>query len=156
MLSAVWQQDGMAAGDLPMAATVFDKYPMPPCALHLGWKLLDHDAAKGWARLSFETRPEFLNPAGFVQGGFVGAMLDDSMGPAAFLMTAGRFYTTTIGMNVQFLAPARAGRFFGEGQVVSLGKTIAFMEAKLRDCDGAVVATATSSARLVPVEKLAA
>ncbi len=136
--------------------TIFDKFPMPACALHLGWKLLDHDAARGWARLSFEARPEFLNPAGFVQGGFLGAMLDDSMGPAAFLMTEGRSYTTTIGLNVQFLAPARAGKFIGEGQVVSLGKTIAFMEAKLRDCGGALVATATASARLVPVEKLAA
>ena len=136
--------------------TVFDRYPMPPCALHLGWKLLDHDAARGWARSSFEARAEFLNPAGFVQGGFLGAMLDDSMGPAAFLMTEGRSYTTTISLNVQFLAPAHAGKFIGEGQVVNLGKTIAFMEAKLRDRDGCLVASATSSARLVPVEKLAA
>jgi uncharacterized protein (TIGR00369 family) len=136
--------------------TVFDRYPMPPCALHLGWKLLEHDAATGWARSSFEARPEFLNPAGFVQGGFLGAMLDDSMGPAAFLMTQGRSYTMTIGMNVQFMAPARAGTFIGEGQVVNLGKTIVFMEAKLRDRDGRLVATATASGRLVPVEKLAA
>lgn len=139
-----------------MRATVFDRYPMPPCARHLGWTLLDHDAAKGWARSSFEARPEFLNPAGFVQGGFVSAMLDDTMGPAAFLMTQGRSYSTTINLNVQFIAPARAGKFFGEGQVVNLGKTIVFLEGTLRDADGAVVATATSSARLIAVEKLAA
>jgi uncharacterized protein (TIGR00369 family) len=156
MLSAAWQQDALAAGGCFMTETVFDKYPLPPCARHLGWKLLEHDAARGWARSSFQARPEFLNPAGFVQGGFLGAMLDDSMGPAAFLMTQGRLYTTTIGLNVQFLAPARAGTFLGEGHVVSLGKTIAFLEATLSDSDGHVVATATSSARLVPVERLAA
>jgi uncharacterized protein (TIGR00369 family) len=139
-----------------MTATVFDKYPLPPCAIHLGWKLLEHDAARGWARSSFQARPEFLNPAGFVQGGFLGAMLDDTMGPAAFLMTQGRSYTTTIGMNVQYMAPARAGTFIGEGQVVNLGKTIVFMEAKLRNSGGRLVATATASGRLVPVEKLAA
>ena len=136
--------------------TVFDAYPMPPCARHLGWELLEHDAAKGWARLAFEARVEFLNPAGFVQGGFVAAMLDDAMGPVVFLMTQGRSYTVTVNMNVTFLAPARQGRFFGEGQVVQLGKTIAFLEGRLRDANGRLIATATSSARLVPVEKLAA
>ncbi|HEY4941515.1 MAG TPA: PaaI family thioesterase [Rhizomicrobium sp.] len=139
-----------------MRATVFDAYPMPPCAKLLGWQLLDHDAAKGWARLSFEARAEFLNPAGFVQGGFVAAMLDDTMGPAVFLMTEGRSYTVTVNMNVTYLAPARAGRLFGEGQVVQLGKTIAFLEGRLCDGEGRLIATATSSARLVPVEKLAA
>ena len=139
-----------------MTATVFDRYAMPPCARHLGWTLLDHDAARGWARASFEARHEFLNPAGFVQGGFVAAMLDDTMGPAVFLMTQGRAFSTTINMSVQFIAPARAGKFFGEGRVINLGNTIVFLEGTLRDADGGVVATATSSARLVPVEKLAA
>jgi uncharacterized protein (TIGR00369 family) len=142
--------------DHAVIASVFDKFPMPPCARHLGWTLLDFDVAKGWAKMSFAARPEFLNPAGFVQGGFVSAMLDDTMGPAVMIATEGRSYTVTTGLNVQFIAPARAGTLFGEGQVVSLGKTIAFLEAKLRDADGRLVATATSSARLVPVEKLAA
>jgi uncharacterized protein (TIGR00369 family) len=78
------------------------------------------------------------------------------MGPAVFLMTEGRSYTVTLNMNVTFVAPARTGRFFGEGQVVQLGKTIAFLEGRLRDSDGTLVATATSSARLIPAEKLAA
>lgn len=139
-----------------MPATVFDDHPMPPCAKLLGWELLAHDAAKGWARLSFEARPEFLNPAGFVQGGFLAAMLDDTMGPAVMLMTQGRSYTVTINLNVHFIRAARPGKFFGEGRVVQLGKTIAALEACLSDAQGNLVATATSSARLVPVEKLAA
>jgi uncharacterized protein (TIGR00369 family) len=142
--------------DHAVIASVFDKFAMPPCARHLGWTLLDFDATKGWAKMSFVARREFLNPAGFVQGGFVTAMLDDTMGPAVMIATEGRSYTVTTGLNVQFIAPARAGTLFGEGQVVSLGKTIAFLEAKLRDAEGRLVATATSSARLVPVEKLAA
>ncbi|HWD27808.1 MAG TPA: PaaI family thioesterase [Rhizomicrobium sp.] len=139
-----------------MPATVFDRFPRPPCADHLGWTLLDHDAKAGWARLAFTARREFLNPAGFVQGGFVTAMLDDTMGPAVLLATEGRLYTVTLNLSVQFVAPARAGRFTGEGRIVSLGKTIAFLEAKLFDAEDVLVATATSSARLVPVEKLAA
>jgi len=139
-----------------MTATVFDRFPRPPCADLLGWRLLEYDAAKGSAKIAFESRREFLNPAGFVQGGILTAMLDDTMGPAVLLMTEGRFYTVTIGMNVSFLAPARKGRFVGEGQVLQLGKTIAFLEASLRDGDDVLVARATSQARLVPTERLAA
>ena len=139
-----------------MTPTVFDRFPRPPCADLLGWRLLEHDAASGSAKIAFESRPEFLNPAGVVQGGILSAMLDDTMGPAVLLMTGGRFYTVTIGMTVAFLAPARPGRFVGEGRVVQLGKTIAFLEAGLRDRDGTLVARASSQARLVPVERLAA
>ena len=139
-----------------MTATVFDRFARPPCADLLGWTLLEHDAAKGWARMAFEARPEFLNPAGFVQGGLLTAMLDDSMGPAVLLMTLGRSYTVTINMNVSFLHPARPGRLIGEAQVVQLGKTIAFVESRLYDAAQRLLATATASVRLVPVEKLAA
>ncbi len=138
------------------AATVFDRFPAPPCARLLGWKLLDYDAAKGWAKIGFEGRREFLNPAGFVQGGLLAAMLDDTMGPAVLLMTEGRFYTVTIGLNLSFLAPAKEGRLIGEGRVVQLGKTIAFLEGSLSDGEGTLVARATSQARLIPVERLAA
>ena len=42
---------------------------------------------------------------------------------------------------------------FGEGQVIHLGRSIGFVEAKLIDAAGALVARATSSVRLVPSEK---
>ncbi|MBN8938995.1 MAG: PaaI family thioesterase [Rhizobiales bacterium] len=123
--------------------------PRSPSADLLGWRLLAYDRAKGTVRVGFEGRPEFLNPAGTVQGGFLAAMLDDCMGPAAWIMSGGERYTATIGMNVSFLAPARPGPLVGEGQVVQLGRTIAFLEARLYGADGQLVARATSTARLV-------
>ncbi len=133
--------------------TALDALPRPPCAVLLGWHVLDADIARGWIRMGFEARPEFLNPAGFVQGGFLAAMLDDTMGPAVFAMTDGRMYTVTMDMTVSYLAPARAGPLFGEGQVVQLGKSVGFLEARLMDAAGTIVARATSTARLVASEK---
>ena len=41
-----------------------------------------------------------------------------------------------------------------EGQVIQMGKTVAFLEARLTDSEGTLVAKATSSARLVPTSRL--
>ena len=138
-----------------MPLTIFDAFPRPPCADLLGWRLIDHDAARGWIRIGFEALPGFCNPAGFIQGGILAAMLDDTMGPAALVMTEGRGFTSTIDMNVSFLAPARPGPLFGEGTVIQLGKTVAFLQAELRDEAGVLLARATSSARMVSTDGLA-
>ena len=76
------------------------------------------------------------------------------MGPTVLLASRGTLFTATISLNVNFLQPARPGRILSEGRVVSLGKTIAFVEGTLTDAQGLKLATGTASARLVPVEKL--
>jgi uncharacterized protein (TIGR00369 family) len=137
-----------------MTDAIFEKFSRPPCADLLGLTLLDHDPKAGWAKFSFEGRDEFRNPAGFIQGGILSAMLDDTMGPTALLASGGTLYTTSIDINVSFLAPAKPGKLFTEGRVIQMGKTIAFLEASIRNVDGVQLARATGSARLVPVEKL--
>lgn len=137
-----------------MSGSALEAFPVPPCGRTLGWKLVAQDTERGWVRIEFEARPEFVNPAGFIQGGFLAAMLDDTMGPAAVVKSEGRWFTASIDMNVSFLAPARPGKLFGEGRVVQLGKSIGYLEAELFDSDGKLLARATSSARLVPSEAL--
>lgn len=132
-----------------MIATALDNLPMPPCAKLLGWRLLDARPEEGWIRIGFEGRRDFCNPAGFVQGGILSAMLDDTMGPAVFAMTEGRLYTATISLTVNFLAPAKPGPIVGEARVTQLGKTVAFVEGRLTAEDGTLLATATTNARLV-------
>jgi uncharacterized protein (TIGR00369 family) len=134
-------------------ATALDDLPAPPCARLLGWKVLAAKPKEGWIKVGFDARWEFTNPAGYVQGGFLAAMLDDTMGPAVFVHTEGRFFPPTIDMHVSFLTPTRPGRLVGEGRVVQLGKSIAFMEGVLFDAAGNAVARATASARLVAAER---
>jgi len=133
--------------------TVLDRFPTPPCAALLGWTLLDHKPEEGWVKLAFEAKRDFLNPAGFVQGGMLTAMLDDTMGPAVWLASGGTLYTSTIHLNISFLQPARRGPLYGEGQVLQMGKTVAFVEAQLMDEVGQILARANACARLVPSGK---
>jgi uncharacterized protein (TIGR00369 family) len=136
-----------------MTGTALDRIPAPPSARLLGWRLVDYDAARGWVRIAFEGKRDFLNPAGFIQGGIQAAMLDDTMGPAVWLRTEGELYPATIDLSVSFLAPAKPGPLFGEGTVLQLGSTIAFLEAKLLDGAGRLIARASASARLLPAAR---
>ena len=72
------------------------------------------------------------------------------MGPAMFLHGEGKLFTPTIDMHVTFIAPARPGPIIGEGQVISAGKSIAFLEGRLTDAAGVLLARGTATARLVP------
>ena len=136
-----------------MIRTALDHLSPPPSSKLLGWHLLDARPADGWVRIGFDGKPEFCNPAGFIQGGILSAMLDDTMGPAVFVMTEGRLYTATITTTLNFLNPAMPGPIMGEAQVTQLGKTIAFVEGKLTSRNGTVLATATTSVRLVETAK---
>jgi uncharacterized protein (TIGR00369 family) len=128
---------------------LFRGMPTPPCAAHLGARFLEVHPDAGRVVIEFEARPEFVNPAGFVQGGFLTAMLDDTMGPSAAVASRGEFFTSTIDMNISFLAPAKVGKLIGRGEALQMGNTIAFLAATLEDPKGRIVARATSTARLI-------
>src|SRR3981081_4631488 len=115
-----------------MISTALGRCAAPPASRLLGWHLLDARPREGWVRIGFDGKPEFCNPAGFIQGGILSAMLDDTMGPAVFVMTEGRLYTATITMTVNFLEPAKPGPIIGEAKVTQLGKTIAFVSGRRR------------------------
>jgi uncharacterized protein (TIGR00369 family) len=136
-----------------MISTALDNIPTPPSSKLLGWHVLDARPKEGWIRIGFDGKPDFCNPAGFVQGGILSAMLDDTMGPAVFTMTDGKLYTATITMTVNFLSPAKPGPITGEARVTQLGRTVAFVEGRLTAADGTLLATATTSARLVETAK---
>jgi uncharacterized protein (TIGR00369 family) len=137
----------------PVPKSIFDNLSMPPISKLLGWRLVDLNAEAGTIKVAFEGKREFCNPAGLIQGGMLSAMLDDTMGPAAFIMSEGKLFTPTISMNVNFLAPGKVGGFVCEAKVVQMGKTVVFVEGRLMDEAGTLIATATSTSRLVETAK---
>jgi uncharacterized protein (TIGR00369 family) len=121
----------------------------PPAAALLGFELLAIDESKGTIRVRFAARPEFANPIGMVQGGFLAAMLDDTLGPALQSTLAPDQFAPTLELKVSFISPARPGALIAEGRVVARGGSIAFLAGELRTEDGTLVATATATARIV-------
>ena len=137
-----------AAGGLEvLRAALASGEGAPPCAMTLGAELLSVE--DGYALVRFDARPEFCNGMGNVQGGFLAAMLDDSMGPALFTLLDGGQFAPTLEMKVSFLRAARPGPLVCEGRVAHRTKNVAFLEGTLATDDGAVVATATATARIL-------
>lgn len=123
--------------------------PMPSATTTLGWSLVRAEPERGEIEVSFEATGDFLNPAGTVHGGFLTAMLDDTMGPALAATLDPGLYAATIEIKVSFLRPARPGRLTGHGRVVHRGGTIAFLAGELRDDAGRVVAVGSATARIL-------
>lgn len=125
--------------------------PRPPCAETLGWELLAEHPEQGRIEIAFHPNASMLNPRGTVQGGFVAAMLDDTMGPALVSMSGDKEAPVSLDMNVTFVKPVVPGRVIGKGRVVGRTKAIAFLEAELFDEDGDLLARATSTAKVFPI-----
>jgi uncharacterized protein (TIGR00369 family) len=91
----------------------------------------------------------FANPAGILQGGFLGAMADSAMGAATitFARDAGRkVFSSNVEMKTSFLAPARVGStLVCTAWIVSGGSRVAFAEAEIVADQGVIVARASST-----------
>jgi uncharacterized protein (TIGR00369 family) len=118
----------------------------PPAAVLLGWELISIDPEAGAIDVSFTATDQFLNPAGQVQGGFLAAMLDDTLGPAIVQTLGPGEWAPTLDLHVQFLSPASPGKLRASGRVVRRGRDVAFVAGELRDEAGELVATATATA----------
>ncbi|WGK62281.1 PaaI family thioesterase [Halopseudomonas sp. SMJS2] len=121
--------------------------PEPPAAKTLGMTIIKLDIATGELEAEFDGKQEFTNPAGNIQGGFLSAMLDDTMGPALASQLAAGEFAPTLHLNVQFISAAKIGKLSGIGRVVKRGKDICFLSGELSQ-EGRVVATATATAAI--------
>jgi uncharacterized protein (TIGR00369 family) len=133
----------------PFWEFVGGRAPAPPAAVTLGWELSWVAPERGEIEVLFDATESFLNPVGQVQGGFLAAMLDDTMGPALVATLPGSQFATTLELKVSFQRPARPGRIIGTGRVVHRGGSIAFLAGELRDQAGELLATATATARII-------
>jgi uncharacterized protein (TIGR00369 family) len=133
----------------PFWDAIEGRAPMPPAAATLGWELVDVDPYAGTIEVAFAAGEHLLNPMGNVQGGFLAAMLDDTLGPALVATLGEGQFGVTLELKVNYLRPARAGRLLARGRVVHRGGSVAFLEGSLADDAGDTVATATATARII-------
>jgi len=126
----------------------------PNCDLTLGLVCLDKsEPGRTVWRMTADER--FANPAGLVQGGFIGALCDSAMGASAvtFARRDGdrKVFSANAEMKTSFLRPVTAGSVLTcTATVVSGGERVVFCEAEVHDGDGRLVAKASSTYVVTP------
>jgi uncharacterized protein (TIGR00369 family) len=135
----------------PFWDVIEGRLPQRSAAATLGWELIAVDPGARTIKVAFDASERFTNPVGNVQGGFLAAMLDDTLGPALVATLEPDQFAPTLELKVNFLRPAKPGRLIGRGRVVDRGGSIAFLEGSLANADGVTVATATATARIMTV-----
>jgi uncharacterized protein (TIGR00369 family) len=122
--------------------------PNPPAARLLGRRVLEADPRAGTAKVRFRAVSDFLNRRGTIQGGILAAMFDSAFGSTLIGSLERGESIVTLEMKVSFIRPAAPGTIIGSARVISRGRTIAFLEGELRDEEGTLLATATSTFRI--------
>jgi uncharacterized protein (TIGR00369 family) len=123
----------------------------PNCDLTLGMVCIDKsEPGRTVWRMTADER--FGNPVGIVQGGFLAAFADSSMGAASVTFAADRkVFSANAEMKVSFLKPVPVGtELTCTAYVISGGKRAAFVEADVVDDSGRLVAKASSTYILTP------
>jgi uncharacterized protein (TIGR00369 family) len=126
--------------------------PPPEAAGTLGISFKAVDPQAGTIEVEFQARPEFTNPARNIQGGFLAAMLDDTMGPALAATLGPNEFAPTLNLNVSFERPAVVGSIVGKGRIVKRGRDVCFLAAELYQ-DGERVASGTATALIRSMAK---
>ena len=121
----------------------------PPAMQTLGGEVLEFDKENNAALIRFTAGKSLCNPDDGIQGGFVCGMLDAAMANAVFCLLGEVAIVATLEIKVSYLEVSRRGELFARANVVRFGKTITFLEAELRDADGMLLATASSTARVI-------
>src|SRR5664279_6633291 len=130
------------------AKIVKGELPEAPITKLLGWKFLEFDSVQQMIKVEMQARPEFINPAGFIHGGMLAAMLDETLSPALAATLGPGEFATTLEIKVSFISPGKVGRVLGTGRIVSRGRSICFLEGQLHDDQGNLLATAMATSKI--------
>ncbi len=125
----------------------------PPATETIGFTVLRVDQARQEIEAVCAGRPEFCNPAGQVQGGFLMAMLDETMSVAAVVASGMTAFVPTLEMKTSFFRPALPGPLKVVGRVARWGRQICFLEGEIYDADGRLLAKASSTGMPQPFKK---
>lgn len=125
--------------------TMAGELPPSPAFQTLGGRIVRVDPGAGVAEVAFHATEAFANPMGHVQGGFLAAMLDDTLAPALAATLAGGQFAPTLQLSVTFQRSAKIGPLHGTGRILRRGRDVCHLAGELRQ-DGEVVASALATA----------
>lgn len=120
----------------------------PPCLLDMQGEMLDYEA-DARLRMRFPVLPRYRNPLGNMQGGFIVAALDNTIGPFSFLIAPP---SATASLDTQYLRPVTAGDAYitCSAWLVERTRSTLHIHAEARNDAGKVVVLCQSVNQILP------
>jgi len=122
----------------------------PPCFTSMNAEFTAYESRSALT-VEIPVSQDMLNPVGSMQGGFITAAIDNTMGPLSYL--ALRSAASTLDIHTQFIRAVPAGeRLRVTARVVSRGPVSLVMEAEVLNSHGKLVARAMANALAIRKE----
>ena len=122
----------------------------PPCFTRMNAEFTAYESRSALT-VEIPVSQDMLNPVGSMQGGFITAAIDNTMGPLSYL--ALRSAASTLDIHTQFIRAVPAGeRLRVTARVVSRWPVSLVMEAEVLNSHGKLVARATANALAIRKE----
>ena len=119
-------------------------------------KVIDHGETSGRAVIHYRVRADHCHSGGIVQGGFITGWIDQAMAHVVMARSNYEISPLSLEIKISFLAPATPGLVIAEAWIERQGKSTAFLEGRLLNERGEVLAKGSSTARLVPTKRMSA
>lgn len=111
---------------------------------------------EGRASIEYEAGLHMCHSGGVVQGGFISGWIDAAMAHAVIAMAGPDIVPMSLELKVSFFAPTRPGRVIAEAWVERKGRSTCFVEGRLTDLTGKVLAKASSTIQLASKDRVVA
>jgi uncharacterized protein (TIGR00369 family) len=125
----------MAEGDMPEQVSLYRT---------MGLVRIVEMNTEGRARLEYMAEAHMCHSGGVVQGGFVTGWIDAAMAHAAIAALGREVTPMSLEIKVSFFAPVRPGLVVAEGWIERHGRKTCFVEGRLLNGQGKVLAKGSS------------
>jgi uncharacterized protein (TIGR00369 family) len=158
-LTVTWEDPMIGASQIKdmsgleyLQAMIDGTIPSPPIARLMGFEI--DSVEVGRAVFTVDPHESHYNPIGTVHGGLVCTLLDSVAGCAAQTTLPRGMAYTSLEIKVNYLRPVltSSGRLTAVGVVTKPGRRAAFVDATVADSSGKLVATASSTLLVFPIE----
>lgn len=134
------------------ASTGVLKIP-PPCFDEMNgeYTAFEEDGRTLIAR--FPVEPRYQNPLGHMQGGFLAAAIDNTLGPLSYLVAPP---SVTVQLSTQFLRPVTPDTQYVtvQGRLDEMTKSYLFLSARVLDPKDRVLALAQACCQILPPREI--
>ena len=119
----------------------------------LGMERVVDDGASGKAVIHYRATMAMCHSGGVVQGGFVTGWIDAAMAHAVIAATNRTKNPLSLEIKVSFLKSAAPGLVIAEAWIEKMGRSTCFLEGRLLNEAGEVLAKASSTAKLTAMAR---